>query len=35
MKRYLLSFCQPDGEPPAPETLAKIMAKVGALALVP
>ena len=31
MKHYLLSFCQPDGEPPAPEALAKIMAKVGAL----
>ena len=31
MKHYLLSFCQPDGEPPAPATLEKIMAEVGAL----
>jgi hypothetical protein len=31
MKHYLLSICQPDGEPPAPATLEKIMAEVGAL----
>ena len=31
MKQYLLSFYQPDGEPPAPEALEKIMAEVDAL----
>ena len=31
MKHYLLSFCQPDTEPPSPEVLENIMAEVGAL----
>jgi hypothetical protein len=31
MKQYLLSLCQPDGAPPAPESLEKIMAEVQAL----
>jgi hypothetical protein len=31
MKQYLLSIYQPDGPPPAPEILQKIMAEVGAV----
>jgi hypothetical protein len=31
MKQYLLSIYQPDGEPPPPETLQKVMREVGAL----
>ncbi len=31
MKQYLLSIYQPDGDPPAPELLAKIAADVGAV----
>jgi hypothetical protein len=31
MKRYLLSIYQPDGEPPAPEILEKVMRDVDAL----
>jgi hypothetical protein len=31
MKQYLLSIYQPDGEPPAPEALDRIMAEIGAL----
>ena len=31
MKRYLLSIIQPEGDPPAPETLRAIMADVDAL----
>jgi hypothetical protein len=31
MKQYLLSIYQPDGEPPAPEVLAKISAEVQAV----
>ncbi|WP_433344744.1 YciI family protein [Micromonospora sp. CA-111912] len=32
MRQYLLSVFQPDGDPPAPEVLAPIMADLGALA---
>jgi len=32
MRQYLLSVYQPDGEPPAPEVLAPIMAALEALA---
>jgi hypothetical protein len=32
MRQYLLSVYQPDGDPPAPELLAPIMADLGALA---
>ncbi|WP_027346660.1 YciI family protein [Hamadaea tsunoensis] len=32
MQRYLLSIYQPDGPPPPPAELAKIMADIGALA---
>jgi hypothetical protein len=31
MKQYLLSIVQPDGEPPPPEVLAKVMREVDAL----
>jgi hypothetical protein len=31
MKQYLLSVIQPDGDPPPPEVLDKIMRDVGAL----
>jgi len=31
MKQYLLSIYQPDGDPPPPETLAKVMRDVDAL----
>jgi hypothetical protein len=31
MKLYLLSIYQPDGDPPPPETLAKIMKEVDAM----
>ena len=31
MKQYLLSIYQPDGPPPAPEILQKVMRDVGAL----
>ena len=31
MKQYLLSIHQPDGPPPPPEVLSKVMQKVGAL----
>jgi len=31
MKQYLLSIQQPDGAPPAPESLQRIMRDVGAL----
>src|SRR2546421_8002973 len=31
MKRYLLSIYQPDGDPPPPEALEKVMQDVGAL----
>src|SRR5437667_11320308 len=31
MKRYLLSIYQPDGEPPPPEVLGKVMRDVDAL----
>jgi hypothetical protein len=31
MKQYLLSIYQPDGEPPPPELLAKVMRDVNAL----
>jgi hypothetical protein len=31
MKRYLLSIYQPDGDPPPPEVLTKIMRDVGAV----
>jgi hypothetical protein len=31
MKHYLISFCQPDGPPPPPEVLDRIMADVGAM----
>ena len=31
MKQYLLSIYQPDGEPPPPETLQKVMREVGAV----
>jgi hypothetical protein len=31
MKQYLLSLYQPDGEPPAPAALERIMAEVDAL----
>ncbi len=31
MKQYLLSIYQPDGEPPAPEVLAPIMAELAQL----
>src|SRR5262245_46205850 len=31
MKRYLLNVYQPDGDPPPPEVLAPIMAKLEAL----
>ena len=31
MTQYLLSIYQPDGPPPAPEVLGKIMEKVGAV----
>jgi hypothetical protein len=31
MRQYLLSLYQPDGEPPAPEVLEKIMAEVDGL----
>jgi hypothetical protein len=30
MKQYLLSVYQPDGDPPAPEVLEKVMRDVGA-----
>jgi hypothetical protein len=32
MRQYLLSIYQPDGDPPAPEVLAPIMADLDALA---
>jgi hypothetical protein len=31
MKQYLLSIVQPDGEPPPPEVLAKVMREVDAV----
>ena len=31
MKQYLLSLYQPDGEPPAPEVLEKVMSDLDAL----
>jgi hypothetical protein len=31
MKNYLLSIYQPDGPPPPPEVLTKVMQDVGAL----
>ena len=33
MKQYLLSIYQPDGEPPPPDVLAKVMRNVNALSL--